>query len=248
MSDATSAARVLAILQMFEREKRPLSLKELSEYCQIPASTCHSLVHTLMKCSYLYQTGRRKDLYPTRRIFDIGAIIVANDPFLQRMEPVMEALRDRTQETIILGKRQKDNIVYLVVLEGPQTIRYSAAVGDMKPLHSTCIGKTMLAAMKPNDLRVWLEQQSLEEVTGNTIVSYARLIEHLQEAEEVGYFTTRGENVQDVTAISVPISINDELLGLAVAGPSIRMDERFDEMVSLLKQSQSELIAGGIAL
>ena len=248
MSDATSAERVLAILQMFEREKRPLSLKDLSEYCQIPPSTCHSLVHTLLNCSYLYQTGRRKDLYPTRRIFDIGAVIVENDPFLQRLEPLMEKLRDKTQETVILGKRQKDSIIYLEVLEGQQTIRYSASAGDIKPLHSTCIGKTMLAAMNPNDLRVWLEEQTLDQVTDNTIVSYARLIEHLQEAQDLGYFTTRGENVQDVTAISIPISVNNELLGLALAGPSMRMDARFDEMVDLLKQTQGELIDAGIAV
>src|ERR1700743_1511059 len=66
LSDTTSAERVLAILEMFERERRPLSLKELSEYCQIPPSTCHNLVQTLLKHSYLYLTGRRKDLYPTR--------------------------------------------------------------------------------------------------------------------------------------------------------------------------------------
>src|SRR5580700_4233866 len=98
MSDTTSAERVLAILEMFERERRPLSLKELSEYCQIPTSTCHALVQTLLKRSYLYHTGRRKDLYPTGKLYDIGVTVVANDGILQRLRPVMEALRESTRE------------------------------------------------------------------------------------------------------------------------------------------------------
>ena len=70
----------------------------------------------------------------------------------------MEALRESTQETMILGKRHKDNVLYLEVLEGPQTIRYSAKVGDTKPLHSTCIGKTVLSGLKPEEVRRWLDE------------------------------------------------------------------------------------------
>ena len=247
MSEAKSVERVFAILEMFERERRPLSLKELSEYCQIPTSTCHSLVHSMLNRSYLYQTGRRKDLYPTRRLFDVGSTIVANDMILQRLEPTMEMLRERTRETVILGKRQKDNVTYLEVLESPQTIRYSASVGDVKPLHSTCIGKTMLGAMRPQDLRDFLEKHPLERVTDTTITSYARLMDALEEGKKNGYYTTRGENVVDVTAVAVPVSVNNELLGIAVAGPSHRMNAVFEEIVSSLRAAQDMLVDHGIA-
>ena len=247
MADATSAERVFAILEMFERERRPLSLKELSEYCRIPLSTCHSLVHTLLDRSYLYQTGRRKDLYPTRRLYDIGATIVANDMILQRLEPTLEKLRSQTQETVILGKRQKDNVIYLEVLESPQTIRYSANVGDMKPLHSTCIGKTALGSLRPQELRDWLEGQTLPKVTDSTITSYARLMDALEEGRRLGYYTTRGENVVDVTAIAVGVRVNSELLGMAVAGPSHRMEAVFPNIVARLQDAQRELVAQGIA-
>ena len=247
MSDTTSAERVLAILEMFGRERRPLSLKELSEYCQIPSSTCHSLVQTLLKHSYLYNTGLRKDLYPTRKLYDIGVAIVTNDLILQRIEPAMQALRESTRETIILGKRHKDKIIYLEVLEGPQTVRYSAKVGDSKPLHSTCIGKTILSGWPPEEVRRWLTEHPQEKITENTITSYARLMDNLQGSKKLGYFTTRGENVPDVSAIAVPLSINDESFGLAVAGPSYRIDARFDEILRELKAAQKILVDQGIA-
>jgi len=247
MSDTTSVERAFAILETFEREKRSLSLKELSDYCGIPASTCHSLVHTLLRRAYLYQAGRRKELYPTRRLYDLGVTILAHDEVLQRLLPAMEDLREATRETVILGKRRKDDIVYLEVLESPEVIRYSARPGDTKPLHSTCIGKCMLAALPPQDVAAWLAEHPAERVTDNTITDADRLIADLEEGRRRGFFTTRGENVADVTAIAVPVLLNNELYGLAVAGPNHRIDARFDALARELTNTLDQLLEQDIA-
>jgi DNA-binding IclR family transcriptional regulator len=246
MSD-TSVERAFAILETFERERRPLSMKDLAEACRIPASTCHALVHTLMKRAYLYQTGQRKDLYPTRRIYDLGATILAHDPVLQRLEPAMEALRAATRETVILGKRQKDAIVYLEVLEGPEVIRYSARPGDTKPLHSTCIGKALLSALEPEDLRALLADRGMARITKATITEVEDLVADIEQGRRRGCFVTRGENVPDVSAYAVPVAINNELFGLAVAGPSHRMDLRENEICAALIATRDALREQGVA-
>lgn len=240
MSD-TSVDRAFAILETFERECRPLSMSELADKCRIPASTCHSLVHTLLGRAYLYQTGRRKELYPTRRLYDLGATISAHDPVLQRVEPAMQELRDATQETVILGKRQKQGVVYLAVLESPQVIRYSARPGDRKPLHSTCIGKALLSAMKHDDLRRLLAEAQMPRVTAATITDINALMADIAAGREAGCFVTRGENVADVTAVAVPVAINNELYGLAVAGPSHRMTTCQAEVAAQLAAARDSL-------
>ena len=247
MSDITSGERVLAILEMFRRKRRPLSLKELSEYCRIPPSTCHSLVQSLLKHSYLYNTGHRKDLYPTRKIYDIGVAVMTNDAILRELEPAMQALRESTRETVILGKRHKEHVLYLEVLESPQIVRYTANAGDKKPLHSTCIGKTLLSGLPPEEVRRWLSEHMPAKVTQNTITGYARLMSCLREGKRLGYFTTRGENVPDVSAVAVPLSINHEAFGLAVAGPTHRVDAKLEEIVRSLRQAQKSLVEQGIA-
>ncbi len=239
--DNKSSERTLAILEAFEEKRRSMTLRELAECCKIPVSTCHSLVHTLLNRSYLYQTSRRKDLYPTRRLLDLAANIVAHDPFLERMSPTLEQLRHETQETVILGKRQKDQILYLEVMESPQTIRYSSKAGALKPLHSTCIGKVMLGALKPAELLAWLDKHPLPKVTNTTITHRTRLLQDLEAGAKAGYFTTRGENVADVTAIAIAVPVNNELLGLAIAGPTHRMAPQFEQHVARLLQAQSRL-------
>lgn len=240
MSDS-SVQRAFAILETFERERRPLSMKELADMCRIPASTCHSLVHAMLGRAYLYQTGRGKDLYPTRRLYDLGATIIAHDPVLQRLEPIIELLREETRETVILGKRHKQGIVYLAVLEGPQVIRYSARPGDLKPLHSTSIGKALLSTMKEEDLRKLLAEAPLPRITASTITKIDRLIDDIAAGRQSGCFITHGENVADVTALAVPLAINDEFYGMAVAGPSHRMDAREADIRAMLAVARDAL-------
>ena len=247
MSDMNSVERALAILEMFEREKRPLSLKEIAEVCRIPASTCHSLVHTLLKRAYLYQSGRRKDLYPTRRLFDLGAAILANDPVLQRLLPAMQGLREATRETVILGKRQGDGVVYLEVLESPEVIRYSAKPGDAKPLHSTCIGKALLSSLSPTSVAEVLARNPPAKVTGNTITTIEGLLADLEAGRANGCFVTQGENVPDVTAVAVPVWLNNELYALAIAGPAHRMDPQFKEIAKALMAAGAGLSEQAIA-
>lgn len=247
MSDMNSVERALAILEMFEREKRPLSLKEIAEVCCIPASTCHSLVHTLLKRAYLYQSGRRKDLYPTRRLFDLGASILAHDPVLQRLLPAMQGLREATRETVILGKRQGDGVVYLEVLESPEVIRYSAQPGDAKPLHSTCIGKALLCSLSPASVAEFLARNPPSRITRNTITTIEGLLADLDAGRARGCFVTQGENVPDVTAVAVPVWLNNELYGLAIAGPAHRMDPQFKEIAKALMAAGAGLSEQAIA-
>ena len=247
MSEMNSVERALAILETFERERRPLSLKEIAEVCRIPASTCHSLVHTLLKRAYLYQSGRRKDLYPTRRLFDLGAAILAHDPVLQRLLPAMQALRDSTRETVILGKRQGDGVVYLEVLESPEVIRYSAQPGDAKPLHSTCIGKALLASLSPAGVAEILARNPPARITRNTITTVEGLLADLDAGRARGCFVTQGENVPDVTAVAVPLWLNNELYGLAIAGPAHRMDPQFSEVAAALVAAGAGLSEQAIA-
>ena len=63
----------------------------------------------------------------------------------------MLALSEETGETIILGKRAGDRVIYIEVVESSQTLRYAAVAGQFKPLHGTASGKALLAGMAPTE-------------------------------------------------------------------------------------------------
>jgi IclR family acetate operon transcriptional repressor len=230
----TAVQRVLDVFEAFHRVQKPLSLTDLAEITNIPKSSCHAIVGTLTTRGYLYSLTRPRALYPTRRLFDIAREIHENDPFVERVMPMLERLRDASRETVILGKRQGDAVIYLQVIESLHPIRYSSKPGDFKPLHSSSIGKALLGSLKEPELRAQIAKWPLPAITGSTLTDPEALVADILESRRRGYFVTRGENVADVWAVSAFLAVNSETLAVAIAGPRHRMENNVLECAQLL--------------
>lgn len=233
-TNVIAVERVIDIFEAFQLSQRPLSLTDLAEAVDMPKSTCHAIVATLTARGYLYSLARPRSLYPTKRMYDVARDILEKDPFIERTTPVLERLRDTSRETVILGKRQGDSVVYLQVVESAHSIRYSAKPGDIKPLHSSSIGKALLGSLKEPDLRAWVEGRTLTAVTGATITDPEALVSDILQSRRAGYFQTRGENVGDVWAVAAFFTLDNETLAVAVAGPRHRMEASLAECAQLL--------------
>lgn len=230
----TAIERALDIFELFQRLKTPLSLTRIAEELGIPKSSCHALVSTLIARGYLYSLQRPRALYPTKRMYDVAGEILGNDPFVAQATPLLERLRDASGETVILGRRQGDAVLYLQVIEGAHAIRYSAKAGQFKPLYSSAIGKALLGSLKEAELRRQVEALAPVAVTASTITDPQRLIEDLGAGRKRGYFVTRGENVEDVWAVAGYVAVNSETFAIAVAGPAPRMEKNCEAIAGLV--------------
>ena len=237
----TAVERVLDIVEAFRSARRPLSLTELAELIGTPKSSCHAIVGTLVARGYLYTLNRPRALYPTRRLHDLSREILQFDPFLERALPILEQLRDDSRETVIFGKRQANAVVYLQVVPGPHSIRYSASPGELKPLHSSAIGKSILGSLTDGELRKLLDELPLAAVTGTTLVDRDALLEDIAASRLRGYYVTRGENVVDVWAVAASLVVDGETLSVAVAGPRHRMEGNLPDCARLLVAACSQL-------
>ncbi|MFA7439161.1 IclR family transcriptional regulator [Castellaniella sp.] len=240
-TSVTSVDRLLSLFEAFRDSRQPLSLTKLAETIGMPKSSCHAMVSTLIERGYLYTLSRPRALYPTRRMHDIMQDVSAHDPFILRATPTLERLRNTTQETIILGKRQGDSVIYLQIVESPHPIRYTAQPGVFKPLHSSSIGKALLGSLKESELQAWLQGRVLPAVTARTKAGHAVLLADLEESRKRGYYVTRGENISDVWAVSASIPIHGDVFGVAVAGPQHRIEPCVEELARLLIASCSFL-------
>jgi DNA-binding IclR family transcriptional regulator len=238
--DVKSAGRTMELFEAFAKAQTPLSLSEIARALGAPASSSFNLIRALEARGYLYLVEPKR-MYPTRRLFEVARTIAAREPWRELLEPVLTALRDETRETVILGKRHGNRVIYLEVFEGPQTIRYSARAGDLKPLHSSSIGKALLGTLEQSDLTELLKHLQLKQVTGATIVNRQQLIADLERSRRRGFFMTAGENVPDVLALSVGLRLNPDVYGIAIAGPMSRMREKLSKHISALKAASAAI-------
>ena len=211
------------------REGRPLTLTELARELDAPMSSCFSLVKALRERGYLYSLGSRRGFYPTRKMFDVMDAISANDPVMEVFGPVLAELRDATRETVVLGKQQDSGIVYLAVIEGPQTIRFNADVGQSARMHTSAIGKAILGVLDDDALRETIAGLTLQRMTRASLTNPKELFNDIRESAKRGYHTTAGENVDDVMGIGACVLVGDEPFAIAIAGPIQRMSELREE-------------------
>jgi len=240
-SETRTAARVLDVFETFGASRAPLSVSEIARAIGAPVSSCHALIRTLQGRGYLYSTTSRYRLYPTKRLHYIAQTIAEHDPLLERVAPVLGHLRDQTRETAILGKLDNHTAVYLEVMEGLHTVRYTSRAGEHKPLHSSAIGKALLGMLDQEPLAELLRIIKLPAVTANTLTDPLQLRTDLRESVQRGYFITRGENVADVMAIAVPLLIDQEAIGIAVAGPLQRMEDNLESYLQKLQAARQAL-------
>jgi DNA-binding IclR family transcriptional regulator len=183
----------------------------------------------------------RRRIYPTRRLYEISTLIVEGEPWLERIEPILVKLRDEAGETVILGKRQGHRVVYMAVYEGLSSIRYTARAGDVKPLHSSSIGKALLSSLPVKERKALVQRLKLDRITPWTITDADTLLAELDAIARTGRATTRGENVVDVMAIATPVQLGNETCAIAVAGPVHRMESQIAKHAELLAMTRAEI-------
>lgn len=236
LMDVKTAGRTVDLFEIFAKAKKPLTLSEIARALGAPQSSCFNLVRALETRGYLYSVGGQKRVYPTRKLFGVADAIAGYDPVLARIEPMLEALRDETDETVIFGTRQGERVIYLAVAEGRQTIRYMSQAGELKPIHASAIGKALLMAMEPGERELLVRSLSLAGITERTITDGDALLGEIDAATERGFAATSGENVTDVMAVACPVKIDGVAYAIAVAGPIGRVAPQADAFATRIRK------------
>ena len=233
--DVKTAGRTVELFEAFARARTPLTLSEIARVLNAPQSSCFNLLRALEGRGYLYSVGGNKRVYPTRKLFDLADAIASYEPVIPRVEGLLTELRDQTDETVIFGARQGDQVIYLSVIEGRQTIRYISRPGELKPMHASAIGKSLLIGMPEADRAKFVAKLLLKATTDRTLTTTAALLANLSDAEARGFASTEGENVADVMAVSCPVRIEGVSYAIAVAGPIGRVAPRADELAARIR-------------
>lgn len=244
-NDNKTARRTLEVFEAFHRRQSPLSLTELARLLRVPMSSCHGIVRTMVARGYLYNVDADRNLYPTKRLLQVAEGIARNDPMLKRITSALARLRDASGESVVLGKWQDDVVVYLDVLEGRQTIRYTARPGQTQPVVASSIGKAILAQMNDRAVTAWLKAHPLRKAGSRINISLRQLHQQLRMARSSGYCIAGGEIEANVMAVAVAIPSNGDPLGVAIVGPQMRIEPLAHRHGAWLLEFRQDIVTTG---
>jgi IclR family acetate operon transcriptional repressor len=140
--------------------------------------------------------------------------------------PVLEDLHRRFGETVNLAVRDGDEIVYVDMIESEHGLRMAARVGNRDSLHTTALGKAILAFL-PREEADEIMRRGLSARTARTIVDPQRLRAALVRVRERGVAEDRGENEVGARCVGAPIfDHRGRVAGaISVSAPDSRLDD-----------------------
>jgi len=216
--------KALKVLEFVVENRREVSLSQVAAEVGLPKTTTFRYLRTLAATGFLSHDGVA-DLYGIGPRFRVLSQIDRNIDALRRLAlPVMADLGRSFNETINLGVLSQGHVVYVEMIECSRSLRMQVRIGDRHPLHSTALGKAILAHL-PADERMLFLSLPLDSMTGRTVTDSATLQHQLKLATRRGYAIETGENEDGSMCIGA--AILDEtgypIAALSLSAPESRM-------------------------
>ena len=216
--------KALGVLAYVVECGQVVSLKSVSQALGIPKTTAFRYLQTLTRAGFLeHHTDRdRYSVGPRLRAMARTDSSIARARELAH--PVLVALTQEYQCTVNLAVKGDGSVVYLDVIDSLQGFRTKARSGDANPLHSTALGKAILAHMPQPEARDYLSRPLMER-TGRTLIERAELERQLRQIAQSGYAIETGENEDGAMCVGAPI-LDDQgypLVAISIAVPLARM-------------------------
>ncbi len=217
-SSSTSVVS-LRILEIMAEANAELGVTQLAEALGMPKARVHRHLAALRQEGYVTQNPRSSRYKIGWRLFLLGQRLVRQFDAVGLARPVMEELRDKIGQTIVITTFTDDRVVVLDLVRGRSPLQILLNPGTEYKLHTVAQGKIVLAFGNPMQFTRVLAAP-LVACTPHTIVDHDRLRAEIEMVRKRGWAEAPEEVFMGVNALAAPIFLRSgDLFGsMAVVG------------------------------
>ncbi|TFL18313.1 IclR family transcriptional regulator [Jannaschia formosa] len=217
--------RLLLVLEQVARAGAPVTPTEVNAELGLPKPTIHRLFATLLEEGFLQRDLGGRAFMPGPRLRRMSGAILSSSPIRSARRAILKRLSADLGETCNIALPDGDSMVYLERVETEWPLRIQLPPGTRVPLYCTASGKMYLSTLSPRTLDAYLRTTDLARRTSQTYATPESLRAALDAIRARGYSEDRGEFMDDMIAVAVPVSdVGGRLLAtLSVHAPTSRM-------------------------
>ncbi len=239
-------AKALLVLEAFDGEHPDWGVRELGRHLGINPASVYRMVATLHNAGYLEQDPEtlRYSLGP--KVMKLASLYAHRNPFPDAARKVFEQYASRFEYNFYLGTLSNYEVVYLAALDGRGPIKIVVETGGTTGLHSTALGKVLLAFQQDEYIHAFFETARLTAYTARSITDPHGLWQQIREIRAQRYALNDGEHYGDVGAVGVPVFDHSGRVraGVSLAYPRhfvLEQRLRVDELVPLAREIASKI-------
>jgi DNA-binding IclR family transcriptional regulator len=243
-SGVQSLGRAFAILEEVARHREGIGLAELSKLVGLHNSTTFHLAKTMVSLGYMRQERDSKRYRVGRPLFALAASALDEIEMVNLATPILEDLSRETGESSHFAVRMGDAVVVIARTSGPGAFQLTDRVGVVRPAHCTALGKIILASLRPDQLKRFLDRVELKPSTKKSITDQSVLLREIAEIRRSAIAFDDGEFNAEVRCVAVPVyNFTGDVIGaLGISGPIWRMsDQVLQSRAKLVQTAASRL-------
>ncbi|MBS0469629.1 MAG: IclR family transcriptional regulator [Proteobacteria bacterium] len=240
MPDVKSVRRVFSVLELFDRERRPLSLKDIRDALRLAPSSGAAILKSLVALGYLdYERGSRT-YFPTMRVAALGQWVPGALFADGRVLRLMQRLHRETGESVMLATQSDLNAQYIHAVQGDEPLRAAVPVGTLRPLTNSGMGWLLLSGHGEAEIEKLCRRI---DVTSGKRVDRIQLRRRLAQVRQDGYVISRHtvRRGTGIIAVLLPQRILGRVFAIGVAGPVARLEEKEAAILASLRRGIARL-------
>ncbi|WP_250037253.1 IclR family transcriptional regulator [Paractinoplanes maris] len=238
--------RALDILELF-LDRPELSARDVAERLDLPRTTVHELLVTLVARSYLIAVPGQPVRYRLGMpVFQLGAAFAGRLDLVREARLVARDVAAACDEAVHVAVLDGADVVYLVKVDSTHPVRMVSGVGLRLPAHCTAVGKILLSSLDRAALDTILTNAPLPGMTPDSITDPDRLRAHLEVVRAEGVAVDNGESDSAMRCVAAAIRDHSgaTIAAMSVSAPIIRWTPKAHaEWAELVREGAATLSA-----
>lgn len=233
-----SGARVVEILELFERERHPLTATDIGAELGYPKSSANLLLHTLVESGWLSLDSETMRYFPTLRVTGLGDWLPAKLFGGDQTDAIVQELWRETQETTTLSIPNGVQMEFVRVHVGPFPIALNVPAGSHAPMFGTAIGTAYLQTHSDDAIDRLFQRAVDEQALTDPDRSFDDYLAEIRQARKRGYAVAYDALLSDTGALGVCLFAGgqDHAVVLGVGGLSSRIARSENKTSKLMRQ------------
>lgn len=235
-----SVQRAMDILDLFDRRTQELGITDIARALDLPKSTIAGLIFTLEQNDYIDQNSTTRKYRLGFKLAERAGVFLDQFDLRRVALPVLEELCDSSNESVNLAIRDGEHVTYIERILGDNMLGMRSEIGKRELIHSTALGKAMLAQLPTEEINNFVAGYDFIPVTPHTIVDPAVFLDEIQKTLTRGFAVDNQENELGGRCVAAAIFDyhGNPIAAISISVPVQRFpEERTSEFGAMVKQA-----------
>jgi DNA-binding IclR family transcriptional regulator len=219
-----SLERGLRVIEAISDFGGSASVSAIARKTELPRSTVHHLLRSLIAFGYLLQEGEAQPYKLAPRLFKLTVCAWTQGQLAEISVPFIEELSRRTGEGTSLAILREGVVSVVAKRDSEGPVRVVQKVGTVRPIYCTAVGKILAAWLPEREIDDIIGRIVFERMTATTITMPAVLKRELARIRANGFAVDNEEHIEGIRCVAAPVRDHSGKVcaALCIVGPKSR--------------------------